>query len=76
MKRNKISNIVVFVVDSFSAEGERSKVSPLGGAVVCNSNQVRSLVPSLVSEGVLAFLRCRNIDIYGVHKNVKFLRHL
>ncbi len=32
--------------------------------------------PSLVSEGVLAFLRCRNIDIYGVHKNVKCLRHL
>ena len=31
---------------------------------------------SLVSEDVLAFLRCRNIDIYGVHKNVKFLRHL
>ncbi len=31
---------------------------------------------SLVSEGVLAFLRCKNIDIYGVHKNVKFLRHL
>ncbi len=31
---------------------------------------------SLVSEVVLAFLRCRNIDIYGVHKNVKFLRHL
>jgi hypothetical protein len=31
---------------------------------------------SLVSEGVLAFLRCRDIDIYGVHKNVKFLRHL
>ena len=33
-------------------------------------------IPSLVSEGVLAFLRCRNIYIYGVHKNVKFLRHL
>ncbi len=31
---------------------------------------------SLVSEGVLAFLRCRHIDIYGVHKRVKFLRHL
>ena len=31
---------------------------------------------ALVSEGVLAFLRCRNIDIYDVHKNVKFLRHL
>ncbi len=31
---------------------------------------------SLVSEGVLVFLRCRNIDIYGVHKNVKFLRLL
>jgi hypothetical protein len=34
------------------------------------------LFTSLVSEGVLAFLRCRNIDIYGVHKHVKFLRHL
>ncbi len=31
---------------------------------------------SLVSEDVLAFLRCNNIDIYCVHKNVKFLRHL
>jgi hypothetical protein len=31
------------------------------------------LLTSLVSEGVLAFLRCRNIDIYGVHKHVKFL---
>ncbi len=34
------------------------------------------LLRSLVSEGVFAFLRCRNIDIYGVHKNAKFLRHL
>ncbi len=33
-------------------------------------------ITSLVSGGVLAFLRCRNIDIYGVHKHVKFLRHL
>ncbi len=34
------------------------------------------VVSSLVSEGVLAFLRCRNIDIYGIHNNVNFLRHL
>ncbi len=40
------------------------------------NDENKHVLTSLVSEGVLAFLRCRNIDIYGVHKNVKFLRHL
>ncbi len=45
--------------------------------VACRiSTSIPPVFTSLVSEGVLAFLRCRHIDIYGVHKNVKFLRHL
>jgi hypothetical protein len=41
----------------------------------CSTLGLPASFPSLVSEGVLAFLRFRIIDIYGVHKNVKFLRH-
>ncbi len=45
----------------------------------CHGLKCDSVVlSSLVSEGVLAgfFAVQTNIDIYGVHKNVKFLRHL
>ncbi len=57
-------------------ETTANTVDPRGSSLRTQFRIIRSCVSSLVSEGVLAFLLCRNIDIYGVDKNVKFLRHL